>query len=185
MHQMPEHVCRWNLAPGQDQRSRVTPGYDRGPRTQRDESRLCRGPVTAPRPTPFSDRGHRHSQTRAPLASAVLRILGPVAPGDHLGAMRADVPRCTSQGAGRPSGSQTVAFATSSTTGAAAVALRRQQHLSRELNATGDGGGSTSTVTPCRASPSILESTDGPSTGMRSDTAVQPTIWVTPTMREP
>jgi hypothetical protein len=44
MHQMPEHVCRWNLAPGQDQRSRVTPGYDRGPRTHRDESRLCRGP---------------------------------------------------------------------------------------------------------------------------------------------
>jgi len=44
LHQMSEHACRWNLAPGLDQRGRVAPGHDVGHRTNGDESRLCRGP---------------------------------------------------------------------------------------------------------------------------------------------
>jgi hypothetical protein len=30
LHQMPEYACRWNLAPGLDQRGRVAPGHDPG-----------------------------------------------------------------------------------------------------------------------------------------------------------
>jgi hypothetical protein len=30
LHQMPEHACRWNLAPGLDQRGRVALGHDVG-----------------------------------------------------------------------------------------------------------------------------------------------------------
>jgi transposase InsO family protein len=30
LHQMPEHACRWKLAPGLGQRGRVAPGHDAG-----------------------------------------------------------------------------------------------------------------------------------------------------------
>jgi hypothetical protein len=48
MRQVPEHVCRWALAPGLDRRSRVAPGHDHGPQTIGDESRLYRGPGSSP-----------------------------------------------------------------------------------------------------------------------------------------
>ena len=56
---------------------------------------------------------------------------------------------------------------------------RVRQHL--QLNATSDGGGAISKVTPRWASLRSWSPTVGPSPGMRSDTAVQPTIWVIPT----
>jgi hypothetical protein len=37
-------ACRWNLAPGLDQRGRVAPGHDPGHRTNGNESLPCRGP---------------------------------------------------------------------------------------------------------------------------------------------
>jgi hypothetical protein len=180
MHQMPEHVCRWNLAPGQDQRSRVTPGYDRGPRTHRDESRLCRGPVRPPDPPPSPTvatdirrrerpwhpqfygswtGGARGSSGRYACRCAQMHLargrIGRVVPRQLRSQLRQLRRGCcrTAASAGR---------LTHRDTARALPTLGRErphhQHLSRELNATGDGGGSTSTVTPCRASPSILES---------------------------
>src|SRR6266545_951219 len=43
-HQTAEHACRWNLAPGLDQRGRVHRATTPGHRTNGNESRLCRGP---------------------------------------------------------------------------------------------------------------------------------------------
>jgi hypothetical protein len=40
----PEHACRWNLAPGLDQRGRVAPGTTRVIGQTGNESRLCRSP---------------------------------------------------------------------------------------------------------------------------------------------
>src|SRR6266536_2862614 len=51
LHHMSDHACRLNLAPGLDQRSRVVPDHDVGSSDKRDESRLCRDPGCASRPT--------------------------------------------------------------------------------------------------------------------------------------
>ena len=47
LHQMPEHACRWNLAPGLDQRGRVAPGHDPGPSEQMGTNRNVAGALGA------------------------------------------------------------------------------------------------------------------------------------------
>jgi hypothetical protein len=44
LHQMPEHACRWNLAPGLEQRRRVVPGHDVGSSDKGGTNRDFAGP---------------------------------------------------------------------------------------------------------------------------------------------
>ncbi len=89
-----------------------------GHRTNIDESRPCRGPVMLPS-HPLSGRGHRPSQTPAPLANRSSTDPQPMSSawGSSRRCARSCIQMYRERELDRPSGCQIVAFAASPTTG--------------------------------------------------------------------